>query len=92
MSYRVEYNPEKHNKYPIPTQKKPKWIFVALVVFVAIFTLQKSEKLQSVRSWLIPGNPEITAAAFSTMVDQVRSGEPVREAVTTFCQEIIDNG
>jgi hypothetical protein len=41
---------------------------------------------------LIPGDPETTAAAFSTMVERVGMGEPLRESILGFCQEIIING
>ena len=38
--------------------------------------------------FLIPGDREITKEAFQTMVEDVRNGERVSDALTTFCEEI----
>ena len=92
MSYRIEYNPEKNRKYPMPRTKNGKWVMVALTAVVLMFALLKLDESQTIRSWLIPGDPEITTAAFSNMVADIRNGEPAGEAVTAFCLEIIRNG
>lgn len=92
MSYSIKYNPEKNKMYPLSVKRKPKWLMAALVAVVALFVLQRIDKNQVIKSFLIPGNPEITAAAFSSMVDDIREGETVGKAVTAFCLEIIDNG
>lgn len=92
MSYRIEYNPEKNRKYPIPRTKNRKWVIVALTALVLLFALLKFDGSKTISSWLIPGDPEITVAAFSDMVADIRSGEPAGEAVTAFCLEIIRNG
>jgi hypothetical protein len=38
--------------------------------------------------FLIPGDREVTKEAFNTMVEDVREGESVSEAITAFCEEI----
>ncbi len=91
MSYSVEYSPEKKRIYPTSLSRKPKWILVILAVMIALFALQKTDKDQILKSWLLPGNPDVTAAAFTSMVDDIREGESVRDAVTAFCLEIINN-
>ena len=92
MSYRIEYNPEKNRIYPMSSSRKPKWLIVILVVVVTLFALQKLNRNQILKSWMLPGDPEVTAAAFSAMVDDISEGVSVGDAVTTFCLEIIDNG
>lgn len=92
MSYRIEYNPEKNQIYPISAKRKTKWLMIALAAIVALFVIQKVDKTKEIKSLLIPGDPEVTAAAFSTMLENIREGEGVGDAVTAFCLEIISNG
>lgn len=92
MSYSIEYEPDKKKIYPLQVNRKPKWLVIALAVVISIFLMQKLDKNQVLKSLLIPGDPEITAAAFSEMMDDIREGQAVRKAVTSFCLEIIDNG
>lgn len=92
MSYSIDYNPEKKKTYPLPAERKPKWLIVALAIMTVLFLLQKIDRDHILKSFLIPGDPEITAAAFSSMVDDIREGETVGKAITAFCLEIIDNG
>ena len=92
MSYRIEYNPEKNRKYPLPTAGKPKWLIAVLAIMALMFALQSIDRNYTLKSWLLPGDPEVTETAFSAMVDDIRGGEPVGDAVTAFCLEIIQNG
>ncbi|MBR4109851.1 MAG: hypothetical protein IKK41_06055 [Oscillospiraceae bacterium] len=91
MSYRIEYNPEKNRQYPMQAARKPKWLIAALVVIVVLFMFQKIDRNHILRSWLLPGDSDVTVSAFSSMVDGIRAGEPVKDAVTAFCLEIIHN-
>ena len=91
MSYCIEYNPELREKYPkvklqrhIPTKK----LVYLLVFFVASYLLIQSKVFR----YLLPGNPDVTISAFSTMVERVGDGAPMRDAVRSFCEEIIVNG
>ena len=45
-----------------------------------------------VRDILLPGDEDITAAALEGMVSDLRSGEPLGDAVETFCKEILAGG
>lgn len=38
--------------------------------------------------FLIPGDKEVTKEAFSDMLDSLQGGEDLKEAVSTFCEEI----
>ena len=42
-----------------------------------------------VLDFLIPGDEAITRKAFQTMIEDVKEGERVSDAVTTFCEEIL---
>lgn len=91
MSYCVEYNPELNIKYPKPKIKKSfptKKLIYLLVFFVASYIFMQGKLYR----YLLPGNPDVTISAFSTMVESVGEGDSVKDAVVAFCQEIILNG
>ena len=91
MSYHIEYNPELKEKYPkvrkrreLPTRK----MLVLLSVLIASYIFVQYRLYY----YFIPGNPDITSSAFSTMIESVGEGEPVKDAFSVFCKEIIQNG
>ncbi len=40
-------------------------------------------------SWLLPGDPEVTGDALQAMIDSLRDGEALGDAVVTFCREVV---
>lgn len=91
MSYCIEYNPELKKKYPkakFTKQISIKPIIYILVCFVATYLFVESK----IYRYLLPGNPDVTIAAFSTLVERVGEGDPMGAAVRSFCEEIILNG
>lgn len=91
MSYRIMYSPEDNHKYP-PHKQENKWILPSLLVIALLVVAARPQVRNAVEEWLIPGDTHVTKAAFAVMLDEIKSGEPVGEAVTTFCNMIIDNG
>lgn len=91
MSYKVQYNPELNRKYPafgLQNQKfKSRIITCFFAVLVGGVILIKSGLAQ----YFIPGDPEVTTAAFSTLVEQVGNGENVTAAIMDFCSEILQH-
>ena len=90
MSYNITYNPELKKKYPAVRTNRNKPLYMALILlvgFVAVYVFSRS----GIMRYFIPGNPEITAEAFSVMVERVGQGETVGNAVVDFCREIIHN-
>jgi len=92
MSYAVEYNPELRRTYPIKKQKmyrvpiKP--IAITIVVLASFYTAYRLGILR----WIVPGDPAVTTDAFSTMIEDVRSGQGVSDAVFSFCKNVISGG
>ena len=91
MSYQIEYNPEVNIRYPLQnSQKKKKGRSIALCIAgaaIAGLMIMKSGLLR----YLIPGDPEVTVEAFSTMVEQIETGTSIGESLLTFCEEIMKN-
>ncbi len=89
MSYCVEYNPELNNRYPARKVRRPKQTALLIVVILLVVTVSYSIFGGKLLKMFIPGDPQVTVAAFSEFVEQVGSGEPIRQAVYCFFQEII---
>ena len=87
MSYKIQYTPETAYRYPQNKAKKFKWGDIA--VLFCILAALTWFRFYGIPEFLIPGDPVVTKAAASGFVAQIRSGEPLREAVTVFCKEIL---
>lgn len=90
MSYQIQYESEKNRQYPIKTNRlSVKRIVITATIAVLVICLLSSP---SFKRFIIPGDPKITGAAFSRMIDDLQNGDTVGEAITTFCREIVHNG
>lgn len=93
MGYQIQYGQtmvkRKVIDHETDVNKPPlvKWIIISMVILVAVF-LGNSGYLD----FIIPGDKDITTAAFSAMIKDVQEGESINEAITAFCLEILDNG
>lgn len=43
------------------------------------------------RQWCLPGDPDTTVAALSRLQEDLRQGQPLTEALTAFCQQVMDD-
>ena len=93
MGYRVYYSPEDNNKYPTRNkQGNTPYLRYLGVILTVILVLTVPQLRSHLRQWLIPGDETVTSEAFTQMVESIGEGQSVGEAVTAFCQEILDNG
>ena len=93
MSYRIAYKSFGEEKRK-PVSKKRKsaiaaGILVAVLVAGAISVKQTG--LKWVQTFLLPGDPTVTAAALEAFAQDLKDGESIRDAVTAFCQEIMEH-
>ena len=91
MSYSVHYNQEFNRKYPkqenqrqIPIRK----IIILAIIFVSFYIMAQTGWYK----YLLPGNPEVTSSALTTLTERVGNGESIKDAVYCFCEEIINGG
>jgi len=90
MSYSVSYNPELKKRYPaVCHKKKPNYTVLLLILCAATVGILLTNN--GILRYLLPGDPNVTAAAFSALVDSVASGVSVKESLYTFCEEILLN-
>lgn len=85
MSYKFTYPTVGKKRYPIGKPFPLLTIPIGLV-FVLFFAITL---YNGGLSWLLPGDPAVTEAALTEMIEKLHQGEAFGEAVTVFCKEII---
>lgn len=94
MGYRIVYGPMP--KMPQERDYKPLRIQVLTAVFALLFVLTVRqawpEGTALLREFLLPGEQNVTEAAFSEMIGDIREGESLGDALTAFCRQIVEHG
>ena len=88
MSYSIAYSPDLNKKYPIVKSKRrkfPKKLLILIMICITTYILMQCNVLR----YIMPGDPDVTMSALSTLVQDVGSGDSVKDAIMTFCEEII---
>ena len=93
MSYKIRYNQHGYGYRFTPkllhiNRRNLVYLLCAIAIVASVYALH----FDSVRRCFLPGNPEVTEAALTGFVEDLKNGESVDTAVVAFCQEIIDNG
>ena len=69
------------------------WIAsICVLLLIAGAITVKTVGLTWVQEVLLPGDPDVTAAALEGMVEDLRQGDSLGQAIRAFCEEIIANG
>ena len=92
MSYSVEYNPELRKTYPTRKRKLQNLPIKSIAITMGIMIALYAVHTLGILRLIIPGDPAVTTGAFSTMVEDVRSGQTVSDAVFSFCRNIVTGG
>ena len=90
MAYEISYGPVK-TKQPKHRRNTTRSLILFLCAAALIIGLSVAGTGARIRQWLIPGDSDVTIAAFSTMIENLKDGLPLYESVTAFCKEIIEN-
>lgn len=91
MAYRIEYGPPFQ-----PPQKKRSttrlriMTAACLLLFVLLVRQAWPEGTEKLRQFLLPGEPTVTQEAFYSMIEGIQDGVPMGDALTAFCQQIVD--
>jgi hypothetical protein len=93
MGYRIEYNGAtlKRREVRIP-RKKRNQITVAVIALLTAALLLWPASRRRIVDIILPGDEEVTTAALNGLLKDLTEGEPMGEAVHTFCVEIIAGG
>ena len=94
MGYSIQYASWLNKKFKI--KKRYRWNKKSIYSVVGCITVLMFGIITPLRNWLrefvIPGDADITAAAFSDMLQQLENGETVKSAFSAFCKEILIHG
>lgn len=93
MGYRITYENGVIRKQILRIRRFrwKRWGVGGITAVLALMLMLPDGRLW-IRDLLLPGDEEVTAVALENMVSDLRSGEPVGEAVEAFCKEIIAGG
>ena len=90
MGYCVEYTQGSSRNYPIKTKQLHRKSYILWGVLAMCFALLLVPEIRNcLKQFLLPGDPAVTETAFLSMVDRIGAGESFYDAVTAFCEEII---
>ena len=91
MAYQIRYGPVKRKEQSDRRKKAGRWLPVTLCAAALLIGIQFSGIGKTIWNWILPGDAAVTGAALNTMVEEIRAGESVSDAVAAFCTEIIEN-
>ena len=93
MGYRITYDNGAIRKQTVRIRriKWKRWSAGAVGIVLAVSLMVPQGRLW-LRDLLLPGNEDVTAAALESMVTDLRDGEPIGQAVESFCKEILAGG
>ena len=93
LSYRIIYGP-----MPVIPQNKTTFRLrlraltaAFLLVFVLVVRFTWPRGTETIRRILMPAESTVTEAAFSEMIVMIQDGEPVGNALTSFCRHIVEH-
>lgn len=88
MAYQIMYtDTELIKEVKSDRRIRYKWAIYLLVIVLLGSILQ----MKQVQNCLIPGDPEVTRAAFSGFAQELREGERFKDAAAAFCRQIIES-
>ena len=93
MSYRIAYgeNPFSVARQGLRLGNVLRYTVVCLVLFYALTAAFWPEGKSSLQDLLLPGDSTVTARALENMIEDLREGEALGDAVVVFCREVLDS-
>ncbi len=88
MAYVIRYKRQGKKKYPrrnLNIKNRMPILFCMGVLIVCIVISAYHGGL----SWMVPGDPDVTAPAFTEFMNALSNGDSFGDAVTVFCREVI---
>lgn len=87
VGYRIVYD-SSAGKYEVKEERPFRFFVLLGVLFLLTFVFWK-EGREYIQEALIPGDNETTINALKNMTSQLRQGSGLRDAVVTFCTDVI---
>lgn len=91
MGYRIQYGKTtKLERSASPRSRRRTSVIQAVSVAAALAIVAILGRFGFL-DFLIPGDKDVTKSALHAMLENVREGERVKDAIAAFCAEILDN-
>lgn len=92
MRYSIQYEPDKNELYPQESNKKRRTgCYILVGCFLLAVVLAVTAFKETIVSWIVPGDDQVTIHAAEAMIDQLKDGSSIGDAVTAFYEEILYN-
>lgn len=89
MGYRIEYDTSGNAKfYSGQKRRLPKGLLAGIGAAGILAVIFFSGLGEHIRNFFLP---DVSEAALTALVEDLRSGESLSDAVTAFCEEVIEN-
>ena len=94
MSYRISYEngtvtKKKRSHLKDRYRILLRFVVVLIVCIAGVCVLRGHAN--KFMDYMLPGDPETTQSALTAMSEEIKDGRPLKDVITTFCREIIDN-
>ena len=91
MGYTIRYNTKGDKGIHREEMKKTnyRWVARVMTVLLLVGALGYFGNWESVKLWLIPGNPTVTEAATRELISEIMDGRAITEAFNDFCLSIV---
>jgi len=90
MCYRIVYGPgKKARQKTLRVSSRATMTALCFFLFCVLLTILWPEGLDTLRNWIFPGDPVVTAAALEELSGQLKAGASVIDSLRNFCYHIM---
>lgn len=91
MGYRIDYpQGSKTQRQKAPSSRVIPFTILFFLLFLLCTIRFWQQGAETLREFLLPGDPVVTAAALQDFTQALKAGESLSHAFTVFCQQVID--
>lgn len=91
MAYQVDYTNGEGKTTEAPKKHPFRAVLICFLLFLILVQLFWPNGRDAIQKLLLPGATETVWAAVDGFADQVRTGEPVGEALQSFCRSVFES-
>lgn len=91
MAYRIDYGGSPPISKPQSRLRLRTMTAAFFLLFVLLVRSRWPDGTEKLRHALLPGTQRETQTAFDTLLGDLRTGQPLQEALHAFCQQLVDD-
>lgn len=90
MSYQIVYGPKKRPPNTAARNPARTGLIIGILFIITLAALRFTGYSTDIWQSLLPGDPDVTISAFQSMTEEIRNGNGFSNAVTSFCETVIE--